>query len=179
MEVALIAVAAGALIVRIGWRQRRGVAAAGWATIVLALGVLTQSDGAWGLATGTVAGMVAMLAMVLHAGWTAPAKARRETPARHAAAVPLQWRGIARRVGVFALVVPIAFVAAQWLTLGVQALARRGGVGDADAIVLTLMLQPVAWGIIMAVQMTRADAGRMIAAPAAAGLAGTMLWMAA
>ncbi|HEU0066116.1 MAG TPA: hypothetical protein VFQ57_02620, partial [Sphingomonas sp.] len=90
MEVALIAVAAGALIVRIGWRQRRGVAAAGWATIVLALGVLTQSDGAWGLATGTVAGMVAMLAMVLHAGWTAPAKARRETPARHAAAVPLQ-----------------------------------------------------------------------------------------
>lgn len=174
----MAAIAVGTMLVRVGWASSRAVAAIGWVAILAGLTVLTLRDGAWGLAIGTVAGMATALAILLHAGWRSPAKPRR--PAREAPsiAIPRRWPDIARRLGVFALVVPGAFVAAQWLAFGAQALARRGGAGDADAAVLALFLQPVLWGVIMTIQMTRANAARMIAPPVVAGLFGTALWVA-
>ena len=98
--------------------------------------------------------------------------------ARVAAAIALPQRAseIAARVSVFVLVVPVAFVAAQWLAFGVQAAARRAGAVETDAVVITLFLQPIAWAIIIAVQMTRAGPSRMIAAPASAAILGTLFW---
>lgn len=175
--IALIAIALGALLIRLGWGGWRAAAAIGWAAGLAGLATLAQRDGAWGIAIGMVAAIAAMIAILLHAGWTAPARASR--PPREAPAVTLPHRrsDIAHRLAVFALVVPGAFVAAQWLAFAAQALARRGGAGDADAIVLALFLQPTLWGVIMTVQMTRADARGMIAPPLVAGWVGTLLWV--
>ncbi len=178
---ALGIVVAGMLLVRFGWAGRREMAWAGWIAAAAALVWLMLEDGAWGMAIGTVVGMTAALAMVLHAGWTSPAKVQRAARAAREAptvTLPRRWGDLGRRVGVFVLVVPVGFVAAQWFAFGAQALARRGGAADADAIALTLLLQPLLWGVIMTVQMTRASAARMFAAPAAAAALGTLLWSA-
>lgn len=176
---ALILIAAGMLLVRFGWDGGRPAAAAGWAAAMLGLALLVARDGAWGLAIGTVVGMACALAIVLHAGWSSPAKITR--PPREAPAIllPRRWSDLARRVAVFVLAVPVAFAAAQWLAFGAQALARSGGADAADATALTLLLQPVAWGLLMTWQMTRSGPARMIAAPLAAALLGTALWGAA
>ncbi len=173
---AMIVAAAAMILVRIGWDGRRACAPLGWVAAAGACIAATLADGAWGLAIATLTGSVAALAMVLYAGWTSPARPQR--PARVAAAIALPRRGseIAARVAVFVLVVPVAFVAAQWLAFGVQVAARRAGAVETDAVVLTLFLQPIAWAIIIAVQMTRAGPSRMIAAPASAALLGTLLW---
>jgi len=164
------------LLVRLGWGGVRGAAAAGWLLAAATLLALAMLGGAWGVASGGVAGMAAAIAIVLHAGWTSPARVRR--PAREPASVTLPRipRDIAARVAVFVLVVPVAFAAAQWCAFGVQALARRLGSGEADAAVLLLFGQPIVWAGLMAWQMTRADWTRMIAAPAVAALVGTALW---
>lgn len=175
---ALAIIAAAMILVRIGWDGRRGIAAAGWVLAAIGLCILTARDGAWGFAIGTVAGIAVALIMVLYAGWRSPAKARRAPREAPSIVIPQRWPDIARRLAVFALVVPVAFAAAQWLAFGVQALARRGGMGDADTIVLTLFLQPILWTIVMAIQMTRADAARMIAPPIVTALLGTILWSA-
>lgn len=176
---ALILIIAAMLLVRIGWDGRRGVALAGWAAGIVGLVVLTIGEGAWGLAVGTVVGIVTALAIVLHAGWTSPAKVQRPPREAPSITLPRRWSDLGRRVAVFVLVVPVAFAAAQWLTFGVQAAARRGGAGDADALVLALFLQPTLWGAIMCWQMTRSGPARMIALPVIATAAGTILWGAA
>lgn len=179
MIVGLLLVVSGIALVRVGWSGPRRLAWAGWAAAIIGLALLTHRDGAWGLATGTVAGSAAALLLVLYAGWTSPARPRRAARAPLVATLPRRGADVARRIAVFALVVPIAFVAAQWLTFGAQAIARRAGMGDADATALTLFLQPILWGAIMTVQMTRANAARMIAPPAVAAALGTVLWAAA
>lgn len=175
---ALSAIAAAMLLVRLGWSGRSGVAHAGWAFAIAALLALAWRDGAWGLAMGVVVGTVVAIAAVLRAGWTAPARARRPAREAHASAWPRWHAGLTRRLAVFVLVVPVGGAAAQWLAFGAQALARGRGAGAADATVLALFLQPVAWAGLMAWQMTRAGPARMIAAPAGAALAGTLLWSA-
>ncbi|RZM09971.1 MAG: hypothetical protein EOP68_07585 [Sphingomonas sp.] len=179
IALALVGIAAAMLLVRIGWEGSRGAAPLGWALAIAALVVLAAGNGAWGLAIGTTTGIVAGLALVLHAGWCSPVRTvrpAREAPAIH---VPHHARDILRRIAVFALVVPVAFAAAQGLAFGVQAVARGAGWNDTNTTVLALFLQPVLWTAIMAVQMTRTDAARMVAAPAAAALAGLLLWTAA
>lgn len=173
---ALILVVAGMALVRVGWGGPTKAAGAGWAAALCGLLWLTVRDGAWGLAVGTVAAMAAALGIVLYAGATSPAKVGR--PPREAPAVllPHHRKDVARRFAVFVLTVPVAFAAAQWLAFGAQALARRGGAGAADATALTLMLQPVAWGLLMTWQMTRSGPARMIAPPLGAALLGTLLW---
>lgn len=177
--IALAAIAAAMLLVRIGWAGRRGAAPLGWVIAAAALAVLVAGDGAWGLAMGTTTAITVALALVLHAGATSPrriTRPAREAPAIH---VPHHARDIARRAAVFALVVPVAFVAAQGLAFGLQALARGAGWDESNTTVLALFLQPILWTAIMVVQMTRTDARRMIAAPAAAALAGLLCWVAA
>lgn len=173
---ATLVIAAAMLLVRLGWAGRRGAAAVGWLVIGTALLALTARDGAWGLAIGMLAGLLAAVAIVLHAGWVAPAKPRK--PQREAASITLSRdRGdIPRRLAVFVLVVPVGFAAAECLTFGVQALARRAGAVEADTVALTLFLQPLLWGCLMAWQMTRANAARMIAPAASAAVLGTLLW---
>lgn len=176
---ALIVILVAVALVRLGWGGRRGAAGLGWALGLAALVALTTRDGAWGLAIGTVTGIAAALAFVLHAGWTSPAKVRRAPREAPAILLPRRWHDLGRRVLVFVLVVPIAFSAAQWLAFAVQAVARRAGAGDADTMVMTLLLQPILWAVLMAWQMTRAGPARMVAPPAAAALLGTALWCAA
>ena len=176
LAAALLVVVAAMLLVRMGWGGRHGVAWAGWALIAGALAVLVARDGAWGLATGTVAGIGAALAIVAHAGWTAPARARRAPREAPSIALPRRPGDLARRCAVFLLVVPLSFAAAQWLAYGAQALARRAGAGEADAIVLALFLQPCIWAALMTWQMTRRDATDMILPPASAALLGTLMW---
>jgi hypothetical protein len=143
---------------------------------VAALALLTARDGAWGLALGTVVGMAAAIGLVLHAGWTSPRKTARAPRQAPAIAIPRRPGDIARRLTVFALTVPVAFAAAQWLAFAGQAWARASGAAEADAIVLMLFLQPAAWGVIVTVQMTRATPARMLAAPLAASAMGGLLW---
>lgn len=174
--IALVAVVVAITLVRFGWNGLRGVAPLGWALGLLALVSLVIQDGAWGLSVGVVAGMAAAFGFVLHAGWTSPARTRRAPREAPAISIPHHRRDLARRVAVFALAVPLAFAAAQWLAFGIQAAVRGGAALDADAVTLTLFLQPVIWTAILTVQLTRARAAQMVAAPLVAAVAGTMLW---
>lgn len=177
--IALIAVVAAIALVRVGWRGSRRMAMLGWALALLALVALARGDGAWGLAVGGVVGMATALALVLHAGWTSPVRERRAPREAPAISIPHHRRDLLRRLAVFALVVPVAFAAAQWLAFGIQAAVRGGAALDGDAVVLTLFLQPVIWTALLTVQLTRARPAQMIAAPLVAAIAGTMLWGAA
>ena len=175
---ALGIVVAAMLMVRIGWAGRRETAWGGWIAATGALVWLTLDDGAWGMAIGTAVGIAVALILVLHAAWISPAKVQRAPREAPTVTLPRRWGDLGRQVGVFVLVVPVGFVAAQWLAFGAQAVARRGGATDADAIALTFLLQPALWGVIITVQMTRAAPARMLAAPAVAALLGTLLWSA-
>lgn len=172
----LVAIALGMLLVRVGWGGQRHAAPAGWAITIAASAVLVARDGAWGLAMGGVVAMTVAVTIVLHAGWAAPARARRAPREAPSITLPRRPGDLARRIAVFVLVVPAAFAAAQWLAYGAQALARRAGAGEADAIVLTMFLQPTLWGVLMVWQMTRPGPMRMIAPPLAATALGTALW---
>lgn len=175
----LFVIASGIGLVRIGW-SRPGVAAAlGWAVTAAALVALTWADGAWGLSVGVVVGMAAALACVLYAGWSSPVRERRAAREAPAISIPHHRRDVLRRLAVFALAVPVAFVAAQWLAFGAQAAVRGGGELDSDSVVLTLFLQPVIWTALLTVQLTRARPSQMVAAPLVAAIAGTILWGAA
>jgi hypothetical protein len=176
MTPALLAIAAAVLLIRLGWGGRRGAAAAGWALAAASLALLGWRDGAWGMAMATVAGIAVALAIVLHAGWTSPAKAVRAPRQAPAAAIPRRPRDISRRLAVFALTVPLAFAAAQWLAFAAHMAARARGTDEADALVLMLFLQPIVWGLLVTIQMTRAGPTRMIAAPLAAVAMGGVLW---
>ena len=173
---ALTTIAAAMLLVRLGWNGARRLAIAGWAIGAVALRMLARADGAWGLAMGTLAGIAAAFAILLHAAWTTPAGRVRQPREPLSITLPRAPADMGRRVAVFVLVVPVAFVAAQWLAFAVQAMARGRGAGEADATAMVLFLQPLLWASLMAWQMTRAGPSRMIAAPAAAALVGTVLW---
>ena len=170
----LIALAMG--LVRLGWGGRRGVAIVGWGLALLGLATLARIDGAWGIAPGGVAGMASALAGLLWSGWRTPAKAYR--PAREPPSIVLPRRigDLARRSVVFVLVVPIAFAATQWLAFALHASMRRAGMGEADAIVLMLFVQPVLWASLATWQMTRRDARRMMPPVLATALLGTVVW---
>jgi len=173
---AILACAGAMLLVRIGWGGPRGVAAAGWGLALVALGVLGALAGAWGIAAGCVAGMAAALGIVLQAGWTAPARSRRVAREPASVTLPHGSTELAQRFAVFVLVVPVAFVAAQWCAFGMQAFARQAGGGEADATVLALFAQPVLWTAMMTWQMTRRGPTAMVMPPAIAAAAGTILW---
>jgi hypothetical protein len=172
----LLAVAAMGLV-RVGWAgRRRGLPVAGWALAAVALAVLCGEHGAWGLAMGTVAGSVAALALVLHAGWTAPGKARQPRREPPTVTLPHQPAEVLRRLAVFVLVVPVALAASMWLAFGTQAAARGAGAGEADATALMLLGAPIYWSILMTWQMTQATPARMVMPAVAAAGAGTILW---
>jgi len=173
---ALILIVAGMALVRVGWDGPTKAAGAGWAAALCGLLWLTVRDGAWGLAVGTVAAMAAALGIVLYAA--IPFIGHQATGTK-AIAWLAAFYGVTMLIfsmygGGFATIP--AYLADLFGTKNLQALARRGGARAADATALTLMLQPVAWGLLMTWQMTRSGPARMIAPPLAAALLGTLLW---
>lgn len=185
--VAIAALALAVLLIRLGWGGRKGLSGPGWAIAVLALAWLTWSDGAWGLATGLTAGAVFALVVVLHAGATSPPRrvARdgvTRTAARLQTGIPddiARPADIARRFIVFLLVVPVAFLAAQWLAFAINAAMKGNAPLDANAVSTMMFVQPVAWSILMAWQMMLAGPRQMLVPPGFATVLATLIWIAA
>jgi hypothetical protein len=165
------------LCLRLGWRRRREWVMLGWALAIAAATLAIVLWDMWGLAVASLVAIGAALVLLAREGMLAPAATR---PLRPSASVTApRWRldGLARRVSVFLLVVPAGFAATLLLALGVDAVARRGGVGEADATVLALMVQPIGWAVLASVQLLVARPRRMMApALLCAGLGGAMLW---
>lgn len=164
------------VLVRLGWSRRSWIAPAGW---ILALGSvleLGRANGAWGIATGTTAAMTVAVVMVLAAAWRSPVRAQRGIRATGSATMPADPLAIGRRLSVFALVVPGAFLAAQWLAFAIQALLRHGGRLDANSLALMLCLQPVIWAVLITWQMTMTGPARMAIPPLAVTALGLATW---
>ncbi|MEH3106937.1 MAG: hypothetical protein PGN09_06505 [Sphingomonas fennica] len=174
----ILIAAVGIGFVRYGWARRRAIAVGGWMLVGVAMPLLARDSGAWGISVGAAAASVAALALVAFAGVAAPAPARiagtRRDPPRLAR--PPVWPGMGRRVLVFVATVPVAFLAAQGLAYGAHGAALRAGWVPADAIVLAMMLQPIAWALIVTAQLTRESVRRMWTAPALAAATGLLLW---
>lgn len=177
MGLALGGAGLSVLLVRLGWGGRRWVASAGWALATASLLTLALTDGAWGLAMGTTIGAIVAMALVLQAGWVSPrgrARKDRETPSVD---VPHSWRGTGRRLAVFALVVPVSFAASLWLAYGINAVMKGGAPLEANSVATLLLVQPLAWTVLMTWQMLQPGPRRMIAQPLVAAMVGTLLWV--
>lgn len=164
------------VLIRIGWGGSRPLALAGWALVVVALVLLGRVAGAWGMAIGFVLAMIVALIAVLVAGWQSVASPRRATRPAAAVALPLDRRDLRRRATVFFLVVPVAFIAAQWLAWTGQGFLRGQAPLDADSLALMLALQPVVWAGLITWQMVCTSLSGMAVPPACAGLLGLLLW---
>lgn len=175
IAIALALLVPAVTLLRVGWSGDTRLAYAGWAIGATSLFSLAMLEGAWGLAVGLTLVMILALALVLHAAATAPVRAGRGTriatvPSASAA------RQIGRRLLVFLLVVPVSFVAAQWLALGLNAVMKNGGPLEANSVATAFMLQPFVWTALMAWQMCQAKPSAMVWPPAAVALLGTVLW---
>jgi len=173
---ALVAMLVAMALVRLGWGGQRGMAVGGWSLGALSVVVLAGQAGAWGLAIGTLVAMLVPIAAVLKAGWSAPVRVRRAPREPASVTMPRRPSDLARRLAVFVLVVPAAFVSAQILAFGAQAVVRQAGAGEANAVVLMLFLQPLLWGGLMTWQMTRSGPAQMIGAPLGASVLGAVMW---
>ena len=175
--IASLVVAAGIALVRIGWDGRRRLAWIGWTMVAAATTALALLAGAWGIAVAGTIATAAAFVLLAQAMWTAPRG--RIRPRREPTSIALpRWRlpDVARRVAVFAAVVPLGFAATQLLAFGAEVAGRRAGWAAADTIVLTWMLQPVAWAALASVQMTRSGPAAMVLPAMLCGLTGVLLW---
>ncbi|MBO9624363.1 MAG: hypothetical protein J7500_16770 [Sphingomonas sp.] len=178
LALGLAASVAGVGVLRLAWGSRRPwLTAAGWTLLGGATVLLGASGGAWGMAIATVVAMLAAGVPLAHNALVLPGgRARTVAEAANAPGWRFRASDLGRRLAVFALVVPLGFAAAQLLAFGAQAAARRAGWGDADTLTLALLLQPIAWTVLAAVQITRAGPLRMILPALVVALAGLLLW---
>lgn len=174
----VLAVVAGASMVRLGWGGRTAVAVLGWLVTAAALGVLAREGGAWGATVGTVTGMVAALVLLVGSGGNPPMRARGAERARAIAATTPDPVALLRRLSVFLLVVPVGGGAALWLAFAIQAAVRARGTNEADANACLLFLLPTLWCILLVWQMTRDGPRHMLAPPLLAAGLGALLWLA-
>lgn len=179
LAVPLLAAALGVVLLRFGWGRTGGVAVGGgWALIFAGLGMLVWGDGAWGLALGTSAAILAALGLLGQAALTTPAG--RQAPVREPApSLPLRGdglRGIGRRVAVFLCVVPAAAATSVLIALAGQALARAAGWHPADSGVAGLVLFPVAWTILATMLLLKDGPLRMALILGLAGLPAFILY---
>lgn len=179
LTIAISVLALAVVLIRLGWGGRKGLASAGWAIATLALAWLTWSNGAWGLATGVTAGAVLALAPVLYAGATSPQRAAKRATASPSMQLPSGPEGITRRVLVFLLVVPISFIAAQWLAFAINLVMKGAAPLEANSVSTMMFIQPVIWSILMAWQMVLTGPRQMLLPPALAAVLGTLIWIAA
>lgn len=176
---AIAALALAVVLIRLGWGGRKGLSGAGWAVAALSLVWLTWSSGAWGLATGLTAGAVFALALVLYAGAVSPQRAAKRAVASPSVRLPVSPQGIARRVLVFFMVVPLSFITAQWLAFAVNTMMKGAAPLDANSVSTMMFVQPVIWSILMAWQMVLASPRQMLVPPGLAVGLGTLIWIAA
>ncbi len=179
IEIALpgLGAALGVAALRRGWGGRRGWIIAGWTLIGAALIALAVTAGAWGLAIGSSAAMAAAMAILARAGIAEPARDKRSPRAIPTVTPPRwRWRGLARRIAVFLLIVPVGLVASAVLAFGADALARRAGWVEADSLALALFVQPVAWAILAAIQSMKPGPARMIAPALICAAIGLVMW---
>lgn len=179
MEIALaiFALVGAVLLVRLGWAGRRPLALAGWVLAALATGWLTWSDGAWGMALALTAGSVLAVAVVLYAGAVSPQRAGRRSRPGPSVRLPGRPEGIVRRVLVFLAVVPLSFLSAQWLAFAINAAMKGDAALDANSVATMLMVQPVAWALLMVWQMLLDGPRQMLWPPALVAVAATLIWI--
>lgn len=166
----------GILLVRHGWGGKRVVALAGWAAVVAAMLILAVGDGAWGIAVGVTAAMLAAFGLLAREALrTSPT---RTPPQRQPASVTLPHRalGVGRRLLVFLLVVPVGVAAAYVFAMGAEGAAARLGWHAADRTAVAFVAAPVAWTILASVQLIQPGPARMILPPVACAAIGLLLW---
>lgn len=182
----LAATVAGIALVRFGWSRgrRRGAVAtvAGWSALAAGLLLLAGLAGAWGISVGAMAAMLGASLFLLRAAWASPEA--RERPVREPAPTvrlrPADARDLARRVGIFLIVVPGGFAASAGVSLALQALARAGGWQEANSTTLALLAFPLVWTLLTVVLMLRTRIAAMLKSLAGIGVvAGATLWLAA
>lgn len=174
--IALVAMAAAAALIRLGWGGTRRAAAAGWAIGGVALACLTWRDGVWGLSVGLVAGSLAALTMVFQAGAVSPRRPGRGRSPR-AVAVAATDHALGRRIAVFLAVVPLSFAAAQLLALAVTGAMTGTAPLAANSVATALFVQPTVWTALMAWQMMLSSPARMLAPPALVAGLGALIWL--
>lgn len=168
----------GVLLLRLGWgRPVRAWTVFGWTLIGLGLVLLGAREGAWGIAVTTLGIMAVVGAILAHAAWSTPAS-RAAAPRQAPGVSPfrLDRADLARRLAIFFMVVPAGFAATQLLAFGAEAAARRNGWEEADAIVLALILQPIAWAGLASIQMLRERPAQMLFPALPCAATGLLLW---
>ncbi|GAB5349710.1 hypothetical protein [Alteriqipengyuania sp. 357] len=177
VALSIIALAGAVLLIRLGWGGAKGLELAGWAIAAIALVFLTSLGGAWGLATGMTAGAVFALVAVAYAGAVSPQRKARRAPASPSVRLPTRPEGLVRRFLVFLAVVPVSFIAAQWLAFAVNAAIKGDAALDANSVATMLFVQPVVWALLMVWQVMLAGPARMMVPPALAALLATVIWI--
>lgn len=177
--------AAGPLLLRWGWQRQRLAVAGGWALLALAALMLTKAQGAWGLTVGATVAMATALLILAFAAVqspaplrTAPARTIRQRAAEPQIRARFDGADLARRSGVFLIVVVVDLVASLWLAWVVQRALVRGGGDEANALAVALFGLPVAWLIVASWQMTMTRLGSMLMLALAMGVAGGIVWLA-
>ena len=177
VALSIIALAGAVLLIRLGWGGAKPLAVAGWALAAIALAILTRAGGAWGLATGLTAGAVFALVAVAYAGAVSPQRKARRAPAAPSVRLPSRPEGVVRRLLVFLAVVPVSFIAAQWLAFAVNAAMKGDAALDANSVATMMFVQPVVWTILMAWQVMLSGPLRMLGPPAVTALLATLIWI--
>ena len=175
IAIALALLVPAVTLLRVGWSGDTRLAFTGWTIGMISLLSLAMMDGAWGLSVGLTLAMILALTLVLHAAATAPVRAGRGTRIASAPVASADPK-IGRRLLVFTLVVPVSFLAAQWLAFGLNAAMKNGGPLEANSVATAFMLQPLVWTVLMAWQMCQAKPSAMVWPPAAVALLGAVMW---
>jgi hypothetical protein len=171
--------AIGPVLLRYGWQHRRWPVIAGWAIITLAAAMLATAGGAWSMALGTTVSMGSAALLLAHAA-LATAAAQRVVQQRIPAPlppVPIDWPDVARRCGVFSVVVILDAAASLWLSWALQQALFQHGVSEADTTALALFLFPLLWLLLASWQMTCERLAVMARAPLALAILGGVLWL--
>ncbi|WP_299309029.1 hypothetical protein [uncultured Croceicoccus sp.] len=175
----LVAVA----LVRAGWGRDRRLSHGGWALGVGALIWCALLDGAWGVAVGATLGVAAAMAIVLFVAATAPA---RRSPQRAGAPrsdrmATLSTRpadlALGRRLAVFALTVPVSFLAAQWFAFACNAAMKGDAPLEANSVATMFMVQPLVWAGLMTWQLCQRGPAEMIRPPLLVAAIGALIWI--
>jgi hypothetical protein len=179
----LAAAAAGPILLWMGWRHGRVSkpwrSIKGWAALALAFAILTWYAGAWGAAVGAMTAMLAAFVILSGVAMASPPDHGR--PLREPAPVQeawIGWRDLGRRIAIFLIVVPGAFLVSSLVALTVQAAARHAGWQDANSTTFGLFTFPLVWTIVATLLMLRSSpramAGRLAIVAVSSGAA---LWL--
>lgn len=153
-----IAMAVGAvLLLRVSWQRAVRSAifnAVAWALLLAALFVGAWDAGAWGLTVVSIGAISAALVLLGWAAWMSPrGKSKASSRRVNMLPEPGEPRMIGRRVLTFVLTVPLAFLVVMLVSVAARGVAVSLGWNEADANVLTLLLLPLLWAVLMALML--------------------------